>query len=698
MNHLIEPALAHVEDILSVEQISEDLFKLSLTKCNRLRLFSEAIERLESSREVASLVMRNLQKWAPDVAKKFSRRTSDVILNTPFRLICSSSIGVPLDNQFVIRQYLAVSYSWHSPEWPGTPHSAPEPGGIWPIGKRFSQAILQLRGSPREGIWMDQICINQRDESEKQRSIAFMDIVYKTCRKLVVLLEDVELTDDEALVCEKYAKMKTPHAFDQQPQNAREAELLVSLYDKIAGARWWQRAWCFHEFVVGEPWSIKRHHAVHNTVFVLGLGEKVTLTIEWMALHAILIKVTVQLQHHTLQSKHLDPILSGFENRTSPLLDSYGGGEGSTKASFMARFNAVAETNCSMPGDRLCVCINLIGLGLAYFRTDEPSPDEVYFLSVLLALAAGETIPLSFSNMQPLMLDGRQSWLARSIGSADTTIGKFTLGSIKGLHSVSFDRMEIDMVFLGHSIEGCTEAELLKTYEIFPNVIKSTPPPLKANMPQRPRFRPDEDLDKPRRNFLAAVVSGGLCLAERLWIQLQREVVDYNYNTGYFADFTANQDLRPQADQFLLALGKKKPLPLADAQGFTIDAALAFITWITDPRSIYWISSLVARITCTRDGGQALLTGFILADDFAKLGAEVDMRVAVPADLLDGNCAWTRAWFLVPDFQEKRSAWRIVGKALLLGEPDSLKEIQMSEAYEEFDGTLKLCKKQTIVG
>ena len=28
-----------------------------------------------------------------------------------------------------------------------------------------------------------------------------MDIIYKSCRRLVVLLEDVELTDDEVALC-----------------------------------------------------------------------------------------------------------------------------------------------------------------------------------------------------------------------------------------------------------------------------------------------------------------------------------------------------------------------------------------------------------------------------------------------------------------------------------------------------------------
>jgi len=77
---------------------------------------------------------------------------SDVILDTPFRLICSSPLGVPFDGAFIIRQYLAISYSWHSPEWHSTLHLVPEPGRLWPTGKCFADAILALQGHSREGV------------------------------------------------------------------------------------------------------------------------------------------------------------------------------------------------------------------------------------------------------------------------------------------------------------------------------------------------------------------------------------------------------------------------------------------------------------------------------------------------------------------------------------------------------------------
>ncbi|GJD04129.1 O-Methyltransferase family 2 [Colletotrichum higginsianum] len=704
MSRLVEFSPAEAEDILRAEQLSHDLFKLTLTRHNKSSIFAEAIGRLDRGRDEADLILRNLRAWSPDVAEHFPRRTSDVILDTPFRLLCSSPSGIPLDGAFAIRQYLAVSYSWHGTDWPETPGSVPAPGGVWPVGGRFAEAILAQRGHPREGVWIDQVCIDQADDAEKQRAIACMDVVYKSCRRLVVLLEDVELAADEAALCERYGGGNPAQHFDRAPRDQGEASCLVAIYDKIAAARWWQRAWCFHEFVVAEPWSDKRHIPAHNAVFIMGVAVddddrgggcrdgKATISLEWTALHAMLSTVMIQLGHRPPASEHLYPILGGFANRTSPLLDSRDRVAGATTASFMARFNAVAQTGCSMPGDRLSVCLNLIGLGLAYFRAREPTPEEVYFLAVLLSLAAGEKVPLAFAGSKALVVGGTRSWLARSVAEADTTLPKFSLGGNRGIHGASVGRLEIDLVFFEGSFAVCAEEELRGTYAIFPDVIRSTPPPLKTGMGRPEHFRDDEETDLSRRRFLAAVVAGGHGLAGRLWAQLEREAVQANYNTGMFDDFVVNKGLRLNAADFLTALGRG-----GDEGEITEEKALALLTWITDPRSIYWISAFAVRIPCSRDGEQALLTAFHFEKEFLAKGDESQIRVAVPTDLIRGDCAWTRAWLLVStDDTEGGAAWRFAGKALLLGEGGFLDKLGDGGGME--DAAVVLRERQVIIG
>lgn len=699
---LIEYHPGRAGEILNVNQDSEDLFVLTLTRRNKSNLFSQGIERLDSSREEADLILRNLQSWSPDVASRFHRRTPDVILDTPFRLICSSPSGIPFDGAFAIRQYLAISYSWHSDDWLSAPHSAPEPGSLWPIGKRFADAILGLRGHPREGVWMDQVCQEQQEGDEKQRAIACMDVVYRSCRRLVVLLEDVELTDEEVTLCARYDVPETRWDINPEPGGG-DAAVLVSLFDKVARARWWKRAWCLHEFVVGEPWSSKRHQEVHNTVFVLGHGKYRTMTVHWLTLQSILITVTAKLDHHTPDSEYVEPVLSGLDDRTSPLLDSTDRKAGATRSSFMARFNSVAQTSCSKAGDRLCVCINLLGLGLAYMRVEEPTMDEVYYLAVMLALAAGEKIPLSFSGMEPLLLGGSQSWLMRPITATDTTLRKFTLGDVKGIHRIAADRIEVDLVFFKHAFENNTEEELGKTYAVFPGPIKSTPLPLKATWSGAvPRYRDDDKVENPRRQFLAAVIAGGRGLARRLWAQIDRDVVQYNYNTGIFADLQSNPDLRPNADVFLTLLGADRSTTVDEHKAeFTSEAALALLTWITDPRSIYWISWRTVRAPYNRDGEQVLMNGYSSTKNFEMFDEDTlrSAAVAVPADLLGSDCSLTRAWVLVRVKDEAGEvAWKVIAKCLLLGDAELAEEVRRAMNGEQSEAAVEFKTRQVVLG
>lgn len=708
MENLIEYSPSGAEEILKINQVSQNLFVLTLTRQNKSTIFAQAIKTLDAGQQEAALILQNLTTWSPSTAAHFHPRTSTLILDTPFRLVCSSPTGIPLDGALVIRQYLAVSYSWHSAEWSGGTTSAPpEPGStglFWPIGRRFADAVLGLRGHPREGIWMDQVCIDQADEHEQQRAIACMDIVYKSCRRLVVLLEDVELSDEEVELCARYDVAGLRWHVVAEPDEA-DVPVLISLFDKVARARWWKRAWCFHEFVVGEPWSTKRHQDVHNTVFVLGHGTDKTFTMRWLVLQSILSDVIVKVDHRSPDSMYVNPILSGLDDRTSPLLDSPDRMPGATRSSFMARYNSVSLTGCLKAGDKLSVCINLLGVGLAYVRAEEPTVDEVYYLAVMLAIAAGEKTPLCFASREPLMLRDKQSWLMRPITAGDTTLRKFTLGTLSGIHSISPHRLELDLVVFRYSFKAATDEEIDRTYEVFPDAIGSTPPPLKFDWHSAVQhYRSDEEMEKPRRQFLAAVMGGGRGLVKRLWPQLERDVVQYNYNTGIFADFKANEDLRPNADKFVEMLNQNAGSDVGpDQESFSSDAALAFLTWITDPRSIYWISWRTLRAPCSRDGEQALLSGFSSTSNFNFVDpglAPTAVTVAVPTDLLEADCSLTRAWVLtqVDGGDGKEVAWKVVAKCLLLGITDLAGEVKMMGDDQQSQPAVELRTKQVVLG
>jgi hypothetical protein len=166
-----------------VRSLGEAVFEVTLSKQNRINFFQDYVQKLSDGREEAELALCNLQTWSPKLAEHFRIRDPDSVLNTPFRLICESDLGyVPFDAEKVIRQFLAISYCWRddNPSWLA---EGCQPHAPWPFSQPFVEAVLAERGvntaDPqrnenfrREGIWIDQMCIKQGDEVEKQQCIA----------------------------------------------------------------------------------------------------------------------------------------------------------------------------------------------------------------------------------------------------------------------------------------------------------------------------------------------------------------------------------------------------------------------------------------------------------------------------------------------------------------------------------------------
>lgn len=171
------------EDAPIIRPLGGSLFEVMVSRQNRINLFSDSFQKLSDNRDEATMTLRNLRAWSPELAKSFNIRDPETLLRTPFRLICESDIGyVPFDNEKVLRQFLAVSYCWRHDdiEWPANGSLTNPP---WPFSRLFVEAVLAQRGihsgSPqrdanfrREGTWVDQMCIRQDNEIEKQQCIS----------------------------------------------------------------------------------------------------------------------------------------------------------------------------------------------------------------------------------------------------------------------------------------------------------------------------------------------------------------------------------------------------------------------------------------------------------------------------------------------------------------------------------------------
>lgn len=667
------------------EMLDKDLFKLTLTEENKAEIFEYGLSKLEKSQQEASKILGNLDRWYPATRANFSRRSTSTILDTPFRLVYPNADLAAFDETgLYVRQYMAVSYCWRSKDFLPDGY---ERHGSWPLSKPFVDAIIAEKNHPRVGIWMDQLCIDQKSSIDKQKSISAMDIIYRCCLRLLVLLEDVHLDQNEIELFRKYDPRDTPYDPAFRPM-ALEQAAIDRLQSKIMAARWWQRAWCFHEFSVNEPWTDKRQrNEIHNATFVMNGPQRTTISVKWWTLHNVMGLAS------TSNAPGMEILVPAH---------SYKDREADWRSSLMARHNGVSSKGCLLLHDKLSIMINMCGVGLAYQGPSLRSPDEVLFIGALFALAAGEGHPLTLfdGRATPRLLDS-PSWLQRNLTGDDLFVPKFKPGDMKGIHRVSMQAIELDMLFLPTPAAwtGVTDADLSPTHKIFPHIIPTTRPA--THGPVQESFvtasRTDKDLDIPRRRFLAGCIKNGYSFTARLWKQLEQDVVGPNYNQGYMKDLAPNLSLRSAAQELLAQLLPVSALlNIPSPSIFTVEDAHLFITWLTDPRSVYYISVYTYSILCTDSGEQAFSTHVAANENFSS-GPVEELKAAIPIDLLSLDCMRLKVWLLRPaktDSEDGPTRWRVVGKTLLLGEPDLRQEADRSMGGQ--DAVVKI--RRAIVG
>lgn len=654
--------------------LGDELFELALTRENKTELFEEAISKLSKSSQEASSILENLNKWNPSDASRFVPRSSSTILDTPFRLVFPNSALQSFEETgLYVRQFLAVSYCWHSDEF--LPEGY-ERHVNWPISRPFVDAILDDKDHPREGIWIDQLCIDQSSSIDKGKSVAAMDIIYRSCIRLLVLLEDVFLDEREAALHEKYDP--TQMAFDRKwTPEGDDKNAFTTFYKKVNAARWWKRAWCLHEFSVNDPWTDKRQcHQIHNATFIINGPKGSTVKIKWVNLQLIMGSALFAMPNLEFNGHY---IFSGVVKGTN--LDN-----ATSRSSIMARYFGVNRQGSTHLGDRLSIIMNMSGLGLAYVGPQLSSEDEVLYFSTLLALASGEFYPLTMFSGQSILLDNKATWLARSVGLGDTSIPRFNVANVNGIHRITKEAIELDLIFFKSALKQVKGEDLVSTYTIFPDTIRTTQP-ARYIASESPGItwseRPDTTLDLYRRRFLASCIINGHDFTARLWSQLKHHVVVPNYNTGLFKALEPNSTLISAARELiaqLLPISTLLCIPPADT--FTLDDAHLFLTWLTDPRSMYYLGAYTYSLTYNGNGDEAFLTSLHINEHFADGPAE-ELQVVIPKDLLKTTCMGLRVWLLRPGKDRGRnSKWRLVAKGLLLGEPDLLEAAQTSNGNE----------------
>ncbi|KAK4631015.1 hypothetical protein CLAFUW4_03891 [Fulvia fulva] len=131
-----------------------------------------------------------------------------------------------------------------------------------PLDPEIYQAVWDERESDNEGVWIDQICIDQDSDFERTISMSAMDMVYRSARIVVVALDDIELEAHEGELLQshmdEYESMKhvaARHRFRRKhPPYLESHDHMYKVIRKILRSSWFKRAWCRHEM------RLAKHH------------------------------------------------------------------------------------------------------------------------------------------------------------------------------------------------------------------------------------------------------------------------------------------------------------------------------------------------------------------------------------------------------------------------------------------------------
>lgn len=232
-----------------VDHLEADDFHV-LTRDEKLVIFAEHLPSQLAQEKRGIRIQKRLKELAPPTAQQFHLK-SDPVEDLTMRLWAQRESPKMREDS-----YLALSYCWDTQKYP------PRDGVKYPlpVSPLMFSALAAERGARTTGVWIDQLCIDQKNPDEKTVSVGAMDTVYRCARWVVVALLDIEVHLAQQRFLREFIKDyedashgigETPHRGESPPYFEKYPVLRHFLHT-ILDSRWFTRAWCSHEMEIGE--------------------------------------------------------------------------------------------------------------------------------------------------------------------------------------------------------------------------------------------------------------------------------------------------------------------------------------------------------------------------------------------------------------------------------------------------------------
>ncbi|KAL0253340.1 hypothetical protein SLS55_010315 [Diplodia seriata] len=195
-------------------------------------------------------------------------------------------------------RYEALSYVWGSSDQPHRLQLARNAGYI-PLTDNLKQALQDLPWLlETEHIWIDQICINQRDETERGHQVALMGKLYRATHRTLVWLSPMTDSLSPFLDLVKYRQTDWRAAeriIDSMVTSPESCPQLIHGMRKLFGLPWFKRAWILQESALPSTihYVVGRECFNWRSIVDVALGLHITYPEDLSAF------VTYRFGHHT---------------------------------------------------------------------------------------------------------------------------------------------------------------------------------------------------------------------------------------------------------------------------------------------------------------------------------------------------------------------------------------------------------------
>ncbi|KAI9766464.1 MAG: hypothetical protein M1840_006571 [Geoglossum simile] len=470
-----------------------------LTDDQRENLLSTAIQRAASSEGRVKDVLKQVGDWNPAVAEQFEIKAPPFSMS-PLRMLHSDWEAVPKHGQIPAPSFVALSYSWRTEEWSPVASAYHPPGSKEPVPicKCLWDFLLGLLELGEEGIWIDQLCLDQNDRLEKTSAVSSMDALYASARFVFIALEDISLTYREVSILDDATNQVAAGHLNLSIANAREIFAVVS---KIFRARWFSRAWCFHEYhlskiqVLAIPAASSPDGPIDSAIGLVNFGE-FTFRLAYF-------------QNDTIQRENED-LIHGFH--------AFFGGQDCAYSNIIS--NAFSYDS-RYPQDKLTISLNICGLGLSVSGNALASTEARIYL-LILALAAGDATILTTRGPKVQYGDHSEktSWLCWPDETSWSTRYDYPLPS--GIYSLSPEHISLDLLFITQAVFRSPSVRAFRKAEAF----------LRSELADQIRvayglqeIRSEYVVEHSVVETLASAIDSGLLWMIGAWCRIRGEVV-----------------------------------------------------------------------------------------------------------------------------------------------------------------------------